>query len=322
MAHCLEKLADGSYSHAYVGEVPWHGLGTRVEADLPPEAIMKAAGLDWEVQKVPLFAEIGGQKIQTKAEALIRSTDNRILSTVTDSWNPVQNAEAFDFFSEFVQAGDMEMHTAGSLHGGQVVWALAKLKDTFFDIFGGDRTDGYLLFSNPHKFGKAIDIRFTATRVVCNNTLTLALESGSTNMVKLSHRREFNPDMVKETLGMSTSKLDKYREAALFLGSKRYNEENIVDYFNRIFPKTTEAAAEEGKLASRAARIANDILETQPGAEFAEGSFWQLYNAVTFTTDHLLGRSADTRVASSWFGSNKDRKVKALNLALEMAEAA
>jgi phage/plasmid-like protein (TIGR03299 family) len=323
MAHELE-IVNGQASMAYAGEVPWHGLGTKVLPDLTPEQMLQAAGLDWEVKKVPLFADYEGQKIPTGAEALIRDIDSKILTIVTDSWNPCQNREAFEFFNDFVGAGDMEMHTAGSLMGGKHVWALAKIKDSF-ELFGGDKVEGYLLFSNPHQFGKSIDIRFTPIRVVCNNTLTLSLNSAAKQMVKVNHRRVFDGDQVKTTLGIASEKLAKYKEMAAYLGSKKYTNENVVEYFNRIFPKTSDKK-ETSKLVgvphSRAAQLALDTLETQPGAKFAEGSWWSAYNSVTFLTDHLLGRSADTRLQSAWFGANQTKKVQALNLAVEMAEAA
>lgn len=321
MAHMVE-MVNGKAQMAYAGEKPWHGLGVEVPADLTPMQMLEAAGLNWEVRKHPLFATVNGERIQTSAEALIRSSDNRVLSIVTDSWNPVQNEEAFEFFNEFVQAGDMEMNTAGSLRGGRQVWALAKVKNSFFDLFGGDRTEGFLLFSNPHQFGKAIDVRFTAIRVVCNNTLTLSLDSATKNGVRLDHRQVFNPEKVKETLGIATGKLERYKEMAQFLGSKQYKNEDIVEYFNRVFPLTTNKEVKAGVAHSRAAKLAVDILETQPGAEFAQGSFWQLYNGATYLIDHKLGRSDDSRMSSAWFGYNKERKIKALNTAMEMAEVA
>jgi len=120
---------------------------------------------------------------------LFRSSDGKILSVVSGDWNPVQNHEAFEFFNDFVMAGDMKMHTAGSLREGKNVWALAKVNDDF-EILGGDKVEPYLLFSNPHEYGKCIDVRFTAIRVVCNNTLTLALGSTSDLVVRLNHRRD------------------------------------------------------------------------------------------------------------------------------------
>jgi len=310
MAHEIETMA-------YAGEVPWHGLGVPVPADLSPEQFLRKADLNWEVQKIPCYAEIDGEKVFVGKSALTRSTDNKILDVVSTDWNPVQNSEAFQFFDEYCRVGDMEMHTAGSLKGGQIVWVLAKLKDSF-DIFNGDTIDGYLLFSNPHKFGQSIDVRFTPIRVVCNNTLTLSLESKSDNYVKVNHKKVFNADEVKETLGIATHKLAKYKEMAKFLGSKRYKQDKVKDYFKEIFP----AMSGKDKEMSRAANKALDVLVKQPGANFAEGSWWQPFNAVTYMTDHLVGRSVDTRLTSAWYGSNRGLKIKALEKAVEYAEAA
>ena len=149
MAHELEIMENGEASMAYVGEVPWHGLGKRVPADLSPEQMLKAANLDWTVQKVPLFYNVESGPVMTNARALVRSTDQKLLTVVSEAWKPVQNIEAFEFFNDFVQAGDMEMHTAGSLRDGKMVWAMAQIKESF-ELFGGDKVDGYLLFRQHH----------------------------------------------------------------------------------------------------------------------------------------------------------------------------
>ncbi len=156
-------------SIAYSGETPWHGLGKAVPADLSPAQMLEAADLDWTVEKIPTFAKIDGKQIYTGKDALVRSSDNSILDVVSKDWNPLQNHDAFEFFNDFVISGDMAMHTAGSLRDGQIVWALAKVKESF-ELFGGDTVDSYLLFTLPHKFGQSIDVRFTPTRVVCNNS--------------------------------------------------------------------------------------------------------------------------------------------------------
>ena len=238
MAHELE-IVNGEASMAYVGETPWHGLGKRVPADVSPEQMLDAAGLNWDVEKVPMFYDVGSGPVLTKSRALIRSTDKKLLTVINDSWNPVQNREAFEFFNDFVSAGDMEMHTAGSLRDGRMVWAMAQIKESF-ELFGGDRVEGYLLFSNPHEFGRSIDIRFTPVRVVCNNTLTLALNSTNQHAVKVNHRAKFNGDQVKMTLGIAKERLDGYKEQALFLGQKKYQKETLTEYFNRVFPSFTK----------------------------------------------------------------------------------
>ena len=322
MAHELEMI-NGEAQMAYAGDVPWHGLGVKVSNDLTPEQMLKAAGLNWTVDPVELFAEVGDKRLATGHRALVRSTDQRVLDVITDDWNPVQNQEAFEFFNDFVGAGEMEMHTAGSLKDGKIVWALAKVKESFELFNGRDQVDAYLHFTNPHSYGQSIDVRFTPIRVVCNNTLTLSLNMKSKNMVKVSHRREFDGDMVKEALGVAKHKLDQYKEMAQFLSKKRYNDENVVDYFKRVFPVLTTKTDSE-KVLSKSAERALDIIkyDSQPGAEFGKGTWWEAFNAVTYMTDHEIGRSVDSRLTSAWYGANKNLKTKALETAVEMADAA
>jgi phage/plasmid-like protein (TIGR03299 family) len=318
MAHMVETMA-------YAGEVPWHGLGVPVSNDLTPSQMMEKAGLNWNVQEVETFIEYNGKKQTTGQKALVRETDGRILTTVGENWKPVQNERAFEFFQEYVMAGDMEMHTAGSLKDGQMVWALAKINNPM-EFFKGDQVDSYLLFSNPHQYGKTIDIRFTPIRVVCNNTLTLSLDQKTEQSVRVGHRVEFNPHTVKTALGIAREKMGVYGEMAKFLGNKRFTEESYIEYLNTVFPRTSDKRVQDKELSaetlSRNAKLAYDALDTQPGAEYARGSWWQAFNSVTYITDHVQGRNADNRLYSSWFGSNQLRKRDALQTAIEYAEAA
>lgn len=318
MAHELEVI-NGEAQMAYRESqgLPWHGLGTPVDDEMTPQEMMKAAGLDWEVSKVPTYIDYNGQQIETGQEALVRSTDGKILTQVGTGWNPVQNAEAFDFFTEFVSNGDMVMDTAGSLKGGQLVWALADVNDGF-SLFNGDEVKGYLLFSNPHMYGKAIDVKFVMERVVCNNTLAVALGESGQPAVRINHRSEFNPEMVKEVLGISHDKVEKFKEAAEFLGSKAYNKEQLNRFMAQVFGTSNR----EDKDLSRTADQALTFVENQPGDHFRPGTWWNAYNAVTYMADHKLGRSADTRMSSAWFGVNAKRKVDALDAALSFAKAA
>lgn len=320
MAHNIE-IIDGQAQMAYVGSTPWHGLGVRLNEDATPEEMMKAAGLDWRVRELSSFVEmkIDGKKkrIPTGMKGLVRETDGRVLTQVGKNWNPVQNEEAFNFFEEYVTAGNMKMHTAGSLADGQIVWALAKVDDDF-TLFNGDTVESYLLFSNPHQYGKTIDIRFTPIRVVCNNTLTLSLSQSAKNEVKLNHRQAFDAEEVKELLGIAHFKMDKYKEMATFLGSKRTTDDTMKAYFGELMGMSK---TKEDEL-SRTAKRAMELVQEQPGANYAEGSWWSAFNAVTYMTDHELGRAADTRMQSAWYGNNRKLKLKALDLALDMADAA
>lgn len=316
---------------AWTGEVPWHGLGKKVLHDLTPEQMMKEAGVDWRVEEVESFATYEDQLIPTGQKCLIRSDTGTLLSNVGKDWKTVQNEEAFAFFNEFVASGGMDMETAGSLKEGRVVWALAKVNESF-EVFGKDRIDAYLLFSNPHEYGKSIDIRFTPIRVVCNNTLTLSLSTVSQNAVRISHRSEFDAEQVKTTLGIAREKLAEYKEAAEFLGSKMFDKDSLREYFQEVFPYTGKQKGVEGvgvvqkednkKIVSNGARHCLELVETQPGAEFAPGTLWQAFNAVTFYVDHEQGIDPAKRLHSQWYGTNKQRKVVALNKAVEYAKAA
>lgn len=314
MSHEVETMA-------YAGQVPWHGLGVEVRNDLTPVQMMEKAGCDWTVEQQPLVTATG-LEIEDKV-ALVRTSDNTVLDVTGKDWKPVQNEDAFNFFAEYVAAGDMEMHTAGSLKNGRNVWALAKVNESF-SINGDDQVDSYLLFSNPHEYGKAIDIRFTPIRVVCNNTLTFSLQSASKNFVKLNHRSEFDADMVKQQMGLASEKFAQYKEMAEFLSSRRYTAESLIQFYNEVFPFTHKSAEEVTKAEdlSKNAKAAMDVLYTQPGANYAEGSWWQALNSVTYLTDHKLGRNADSRMQSSWFGVNQTRKLKAVNKAVAYATAA
>ena len=321
MAHMVETMA-------YAGQLPWHGLGTRVSEDISVDDMLKESGLDWEVQKVPAYAELNGQKIASGHDMLIRTSDNTALDMVSGNWNPVQNAEAFDFFREFVEAGDMEMHTAGSLQDGKRVWCLAKVKDSF-TINGNDQVDSYLLLTNPHMYGRAVDIRFTPIRVVCNNTLTLSLGQKSDYQVSMSHKKAFDAEEAKQLLGIAKEKMSQYEQMATFLSEKRWTDETLKRYLSVVFPNTNPNAKTKSfdikdfdQYASKNAKRALEVMPSQPGAEMGRGSFWQAYNAVTYLTDHELGRSQDSRLASAWYGLNKVKKVKALETAIEFAEAA
>tara|TARA_R110002073_G_scaffold16396_1_gene62986 strand:+ start:74 stop:1024 length:951 start_codon:yes stop_codon:yes gene_type:complete len=315
MSHEVETMA-------YAGELPWHGLGVEVHNDLTPQQMMQKAGVDWKVHEVESFVEFNGEKLPTGQKSLIRESDNKILTNVGENWHPCQNETAFEFFQEYVAAGDMEMHTAGSLKGGQYVWALAKIKESF-DLFGGDQVDSYMLFSNPHVYGKSIDVRFTPIRVVCNNTLTFALNGESNRAVKINHKSEFNTDMVKDQLGIASEKFTKYKEMAQFLGSKPFSVENMLHYYNEVFPLTSGSNKDEVVYETLSGQAKNcvDNLETQPGANFAEGSWWQVFNAATYVTDHIQGRNADNRLHSQWYGQNQLRKIKAAEKAVEYANA-
>lgn len=333
MAHELDMTAE--VPMIYVGEVPWHGLGKKVPADLSTQEFLHLSQLDHEVVKRPLMAKVGPKKSDVIAIpdrfALVREHDNRVWDIVGKDWHPVQNREAFEFFSDFVDAGEMQMHTAGALFDGQVAWALAKVNESF-TVFGKDQVDSYLLFSNPQKYGASIDIRFTPVRVVCNNTLTMAIRGASNLSARISHRQPFDAEAVKRTMGLAAKNLRRYEETAKFLGSKRYTDETVTEYIHRIFipnwaPPVAGAEKGSGQRTSYSASAIIKLLETQPGAEFAPGTWWSAFNAVTHWYDHYSGNhrgieDQERRVAANWNGPAATKKLAALDSALAYAATA
>lgn len=316
MSHELEINEEGAVSMAYAGEVPWHGLGVKVLPDLTPFQMLEAANLNWEVEKRPMQYRVGEKRhLVPGQEALIRSSDQKFFSIVGSDWNPIQNLQAFEFFNEFVAAGNMEMNTAGALFDGKRVWALAKVNKSF-EVMPGDQIDQYLLFSNPHEYGKTAEIRWTDIRVVCNNTITAALKDATSGFVKVNHRSEFDSEKVKAVLGLVQTKSDTYQEAAKFLASKSYTVEAMTDYFKEIFPTTGK------KDLSLPAKKALEYKDSQPGVEFGEGTWWQIFNTVTYMSDHHFGKNQEKRLENVWFGGGEKKKQTALTKALEYAEAA
>ena len=313
-------------SIAWAGEAPWHRFGTKVRHDLSPHEMQIAAELDWHVEKVPLQYEHEQSVRDTDQFALIRTSDGSMLDIVkSDNWEPVQNDAAFEFFERFVALNRMSMDVAGSLRDGKFVFVLAKMNQSF--VVGSradDRTDGYLLFTNPHQYGHAVDIRLTPIRVVCMNTLSLALSTASKAKVKYSHRRKFDVEAAQSVFNESLWTFLNYGDTARFLATRRYDEQSLQRYFDECFPYVPNMHTRRpssGRSSANAAR-AFDVVERQPGANYASGTWWNAVNAVTYLTDHEVGKSAETRLQSAWYGKGEKRKKHALELALKYAEAA
>lgn len=158
-------------SMMYVREKPWHGLGTRVEEAPTSTDALRMAGLDWSVVQRNIQV-CGGAKIKNY-RANVRDSDGTVLGVVSDRYKIVQNAEAFEFTDSLI-GGDVRYETAGSLNGGRKIWLLARLPET---EIAGDKTEPYICFTNTHDGSGAIRVCMTPIRIVCNNTLNLALGS-------------------------------------------------------------------------------------------------------------------------------------------------
>ena len=342
MAHLVETMA-------YAGEVPWHGLGTQVDANMTPQQMLEAAQLDWTVSKRPAYTvdkpdcwniidPTGEANFIRAPESyfLVRDSDNKVLSPCGEGYVPFQNAEVMNFFKKFTDAGHMTMETAGSLKEGKDVWGLAKLTDKF-SLGGDDEVKGYRLLNNSHQVGKAMTIMFTPIRVVCNNTLTMAL-SHEGNRFRVLHLQMFDEEIqraAEEALGISGQQMRQFKEQSEFLSGKRAKQFDLDNFIAELFqpnllierakasnPDALPPLRDEFK---RTAELVKEAVETSPGASMssAKGTWWGALNAVTYVVDHQKKSMAEgNALHSAWFGSGANTKRKALTKALEYAQVA
>lgn len=319
MAHEIEKMA-------YTNEVPWHKLGTKVLGSPTSEEMMKKAGLDWTVAKHPIYysdkdVKDKPNKIYGDAYALVRSSDGKCLDIVGNHYRPVQNVDAFKFFNEFVTAGKAKMETAGSLRGGKYVWGLANLNASF-KLEGNDEVKGYLLVASPHEIGKSLIIKFTTIRVVCNNTLTLALKS-SGNEFRMAHRMEFDDktrERAKEVLGIAREQMVEFEGNARKLKKLKLKKEKIIEVLANVYqPRKTlkHLTSDFDKNSSPSMKRVFDVLHHAPGADPDTG--WGVLNAVTYYADHVASRTVDKRLYNSWVGKTGNHKQMVLTDLLRLA---
>jgi phage/plasmid-like protein (TIGR03299 family) len=219
----------------YVREKPWHGIGTMVtEAPTSADAL-RLAGLDWQVEQTPVFTETGMEIPNYKAN--VRSTDRKVLGIVTDKYQIVQNAEAFEFTDSIVgetENGVVTYETAGSLAGGKKIWLLAKMPtQKILD----DDIEPYMVFSNTHDGSGAIRIAMTPIRVVCQNTLNLALNHAKRQW---STKHMGNMQSKLEEARLCLQLADKYMHSldieADRLANATLRKEQIDEILDELFP--------------------------------------------------------------------------------------
>ena len=218
-------------SMMYVRERPWHGLGVEVQEAVTSEEALKLAGLNWEVEQHPIQV-CGGSKIENY-RANIRSTDGKVLGVVSNRYKIVQNTDAFSFTDELI-GGDVYYETAGSLKEGKKIWLLARMPEVkIID----DAIEPFLCFSNTHDGTGAIRVCMTPIRVVCNNTLNLALKNAKRQW---STRHIGNLEVKMEEARMCLDLADDYMgELAAYadrLANTAVSNEKINEILDELFP--------------------------------------------------------------------------------------
>ena len=319
MAHNL-LIQNGQASMFYINEVPWHGLGVKLNQPATAQEAIQAAGLDWRVKKLPLFA--GSKRIPVldkfaiirKTVDLVQKTDP-VLGVVGKEYTPLQNSQAFSFLDPIVGQDAAIYHTAGVLGQGERVWILAKLPG-HIRVVGDDITEKYLLLSNSHDGKSSVQIKFTPVRVVCQNTLTLALNDGA--VYRVTHHADIHQKLKQahEMLGIINSKFDGLEQSFQAMSRVKMNSNRIAEYLATVYPDSSEP--DKQVLVERDRSWSEYFFDQGRGNRMpgVAGSLWAAFNGVTEWQDHRKSRQNENqRLSSSWFGETARIKSRAFGVA-------
>lgn len=314
-------------SMAYVGQQPWHGLGNRLGPNQSVDVWAERAGMNWriessEVRFVTGTAGIGAIHAFPDQKVLYRSDTKAPLSVVSSRFQVVQPSEILEFYRDLTEVGGYELETAGVLKFGKKLWALAKTGQTG-SLKGKDAVNGYLLLATACDGTLATTAQFTSVRVVCNNTLAIAL-GNSTGAVKVPHRSQFDGQAVKRQLGIAVSSWDAFMVRTKALAERKVTESAAEAFFRRVltYPVTASSDRDTVAVNERAIKTVGQLYAGRgKGAQLpsASGTAWGLLNAVTeFTDHHRRARSDDHRRDAAWFGAGASLKQKAWDEALKL----
>jgi phage/plasmid-like protein (TIGR03299 family) len=304
MAHELE-MNNGEASMIYSGELPWHGLGFRIPRNVPWEIGFVKCGADFHVQRAKLQTETGSHV--PGHFALQRTDTGRVLSVVSDRYSVIQNVDAFRLFGEAFGSAAV-LHTAGVLRHGAEVWGLAELPP--MAIVSREIHRRFLLVTTGHGSRKALKVIPTATRVVCANTLAVAL-GGSTDGITIRHSGDVNAKLAAagEALNAAYAEFNAYAETAERLANKTLTNGERTELLETVFGDNSEAIDRCKFLAVHG--------KGQRGSDIV-GSAYALLAGITDYVDHetraARSRNVNRRFAVATLGAGARVKSKALQL--------
>lgn len=279
----------------YVRETPWHGLGTRVEEAPTSAEALRLAGLDWTVEQHPV--QLNGGAVIPGYKANVRSTDKHVLGIVSDRYKIVQNTEAFSFTDELI-GGDVRYETAGSLQNGKRVWLLAKMPQT---KVAGDEVDPYLCFTNTHDGTGSIRVCMTPIRVVCNNTLNVALRSASRSW-SACHIGDMDNKLqeARHCLDLADQYMESLNKYADQLANTNVKEDDISTMLNSLFPVEEDATTRKKKTIEKT-KEEFYVCYLRPDIAKFLGTAWGVVNAMSDMVCHSEPhRKTQNYQANNW----------------------
>ncbi|WP_369072958.1 DUF932 domain-containing protein [Burkholderia gladioli] len=313
---------------AFAGEEPWHGLGNHLPPEQSLEVWKRAAGMDWSIEEAEVrFVAAGNKSLGSihafpEQKVLYRSDTKVPLSVVSARYQVVQPSEILEFYRDLTEVGGFELETAGVLKEGRKIWALARTGQSAM-LKGKDDVRGYLLLATACDGTLATTAQFCSVRVVCQNTLQIALDS-SMGAVKVPHRSQFHAQAVKNQLGIATSSWDAFMVRMKALSERKVSDAAAEKFLRRVLTYPTANSPDRDALAvnERAIKAVAQLYAGRgKGADLASasGTVWGLLNAVTEYVDHhRRARSDDNRRDSAWFGSGAALKGRAWDEALKL----
>lgn len=338
MAHDIDTTT-GMPAIAYVGETPWHSLGTPMQRGMSIEDWRKASGLNYTVESTPVIYRAGADttdRIMPKRRVLYRSDNGAPFSVVSDRYKIVQPEQVLRFFEKLIADHGFEIETAGALSKGKRIWALAKAGKGEA-VIGQDEVRPYILLATAYDTTMATVAKPTSVRVVCQNTLAMSIgmdgmggeDDTESKRVVVPHFRDFNADEVHMELGFVRDQFEAFMFAARKLAKKRVNNAFATEFLRQLLPDAVSVQTVKGsKIVTpkpvEETRGFQQIMDLFQGEAMggslteANGTAWGLLNAVTQHVDWQRGRTNESRLDSAWFGEGESMKNRARDLLLSV----
>lgn len=315
MAHNLTIRADGKAEFCFTGSRDhiWHKLGSELTENAPIETWVKEAGMDWEIfESAVQYQSMTGQHTFADRRVLFRSDSTAPLSIVGADYKIVQPSEVLEFFRDLTTLHGMKLSAAGTLFGGKRFWATAEIGKQF-EASLGDTVNGQLLFVTSADGTTSSQVKLCAERVVCNNTLTVALSEKNKKVVKKSHRSEWDAKAVKIDMGLVDESWETFSDSIKKLAEVEITDRFALDYFQKKFYTPGVLAKDQTSARIKEVSTLMNLYKSGAGANMSTGTAWGITNAVTEAYSHGTGkRNPSHQFWSSEFGQGEKIKNEVL----------